>query len=347
MAGSEARVNLIVKGKVQGVRFRASTRDEAKKLGITGFAKNLSDGSVEVVAEGEKTKLERLLHWCLKGPLLAEVQHLSLDWKPYTGEYSSFTIVRDKKGFIVDQLKAFKVLKEEEISLPEGTIIPKHIAIIPDGNRRWAKERGKNSNEGHKRGFENLVELVRASRHLGVKHLTVWGFSTENWNRNEEELEGLMNIFAKALDRFAADLHEHKARFKHLGRKDRLNKNLIEAINQLEESTKSYDQYYLNIALDYGGQDEILRAVKKAATCKKEIDELCADEFSKYLDTEDQPYPDLIIRTSGEQRLSGLMPWQSVYAELYFAKMHFPDFSKKELTNAILEFSHRNRRFGK
>jgi undecaprenyl diphosphate synthase len=347
MSMKTARLDVIVRGKVQGVRFRASARNEARKLGINGYAKNLPDDGVEIVAEGPREKLGDFLQWCMNGPFLANVKQLTFNWGGYSGEFQDFAVVRDKKGFIVDQLKAFKVVHEDKLVLPEGTIVPKHIAIIPDGNRRWAKANHMAVAEGHRNGFENLIEVANAARDLGIRYLTVWGFSTENWTRNKDEVENLMKLFLYALKRFENEFHDKRIRFKQIGRKDRFNEELLNYILKLEKETASYDDYYLNIALDYGGQNEIIRSIQKAVESGIKLESITPEEFNDYTDTAGQPDPDFIIRTSGEMRLSGLMPWQSTYAELYFATMHFPDFDKHELKKAIVEFSNRNRRFGK
>lgn len=216
--------------------------------------------------------------------------------------------------------------------------IPDHVAIIPDGNRRWAVDKGKNTYEGHKKGFEQLIKIAKRARKLGIKVFTVWAFSTENWKRANEEISYLMKLYEVMLDRYLADALKDKVRIIHLGRKDRINQNLKNKIINAENKTKDFDKHYLCIALDYGGRDEIERAV---ANDKK--------DFVKLLDTKDLPYPDpdLIIRTGGEQRLSGFMLWQSQYSELVFEKKYLPDYSDVDFENTIVGFSKRQRRFGK
>jgi undecaprenyl diphosphate synthase len=341
-----SRLEIHITGRVQGVRFRAAAKKKADSLQLTGYVKNTDRGHVELVAEGEKDNLTLLMTWCLDGPILAKVASVNATWAKHTNEYTDFSLIRSNKGFIVDQIKALSNLGKSYLELPKDTIVPGHIAIIPDGNRRWAKERGLFTIEGHKRGFENLVQLSRAARKLGVRYLTIWAFSTENWNRAEEEVSYLMKL-AGALKSYEKDLHQDRVRFRHLGRKDRLPTQVLDLITRFEEATKDYDSYFLNVAFDYGGQDEILRAIKKANDNGINISEMTSEQFSLLLDTGECPEPDLIIRTSGEQRLSGLMAWQSVYAELFFSPVHFPDFDEFRLQDAILEFSRRNRRFGK
>lgn len=217
-------------------------------------------------------------------------------------------------------------------------MIPRHVALIPDGNRRWAKEKGLSTYEGHKKGFDQIVSIGKKARKIGIKILTVWAFSTENWKRTPEEISYLMKLFEIMIGKFLRDAMKEEVRIIHLGRKDRLDKKLINKILEVEEKTKKFDKYYLCVALDYGGRDEIERAVK-----------VNKNNFSKFLDTKDLPYPDpdLIIRTGGEQRLSGFMLWQSQYSELKFVKKYLPDYSDLDFEKTIQEFSARQRRFGK
>ncbi len=236
------------------------------------------------------------------------------------------------------------------IELPKGTKVPNHIAMILDGNRRWARARGLEPWKGHAAGYEAVKKLSRASRDLGVHTFTIWAFSTENWERSEVEIKEIMKLLRHGLDEMEPDLHKEKVRLVHLGRKDRLPKDAIEHIARLEKETKKYgDEHVFNIALDYGGHDEIIRAVNKVIKRLRDEDiKIDAKSFEKYLDTADQAYPyvDLFIRTSGEQRTSGLLPWQLDYAEYYFVQDHLPDFSPEMLREAILDFSRRRRRFG-
>jgi len=231
--------------------------------------------------------------------------------------------------------------------LPEGTKVPDHIAMILDGNRRWARSRNLQPWEGHKAGYLALKEVARASRILGVHTFTVWAFSTENWDRPEAEINEIFILVRRALGELEKELVEEKVAFKHLGRKDRLPKDVVKKLDDLEKLTEKYkSRNVFNVALDYGGHDEILRAVNKILDAGlKTLDE---KQFEKYLDTGDQPYPyvDLFIRTSGEQRTSGLLPWQMNYAEFYWELDHLPDFTPEKLREAILDYSRRRRRFG-
>ncbi|MBI2012381.1 di-trans,poly-cis-decaprenylcistransferase [Candidatus Curtissbacteria bacterium] len=225
-------------------------------------------------------------------------------------------------------------------------ILPKHIVLIPDGNRRWAKERGLPIEEGHRRGMDNIVEISRVAQDWGIKYLTIWAFSTENWNRSPREIRYLMRVFKDFIKKFLREFLKKGVKISHLGRKDRIPKFLREALDEAMSKTKNNDKFFVNIALDYGGRDEILRAVKKILSNGPTGKKISEAEFSKYLDTNGQPEPDLIIRTSGEKRLSGMMPFQAAYAELYFEKVYLPEFTPYHLKKAILDYSNRQRRFG-
>ncbi|MFW6283223.1 MAG: polyprenyl diphosphate synthase [Minisyncoccales bacterium] len=224
--------------------------------------------------------------------------------------------------------------------------IPIHIGIIPDGNRRWARSRGLSSLKGHEKAAEKerIKKLFSVSKNLGVKYLSLWGFSTENWKRSEKEKDNLFRIFFNLLDELEDFLHKEEIRFRHFGRKDRISKKLANKIKKIEEETKKYDLFNFNICLDYGGRDEIIRAVDNVLKSGKR--KMTEEEFQNFLDTKDIPDLDMIIRTSGEKRLSGFMPFQGVYAELFFINKHFPDFSYKDLKKLISDFGKRKRRFG-
>ncbi len=223
----------------------------------------------------------------------------------------------------------------------------KHIAIIPDGNRRWARARGLRPTEGHKKAaLENnwIEEYLMVCKQEEVNYLSMWGFSTENWKRNQREIDFLINLFKEVLQKWDALFEREQVRFRHIGRKDRLPADLVKDLNFLEEQTKDYDKMFFQLLLDYGGRDEILRAVNEMlADGIGKVDE---ETFSEYLDTSGIPDPDLIIRTSGEKRLSGLLPFQAVYAEFYFTDVYFPDFDAAEFQKAIDDYYGRERRFG-
>lgn len=238
--------------------------------------------------------------------------------------------------------------RETKVTLPPGTKVPDHIAIILDGNRRWARARGLPTLKGHNAGFEAGMKVARAARDFGVHTVTVWGFSTENWDRSPEEISYLMKLYRKMVDRVREEAVKEDIRFVHLGRKDRFPKDLMKYIAQVEEETKNNRKHLLNVALDYGGHDQIIRATQKIIRDGIPADQVNEKLFASYLDTAHQPYPyvDLFIRPSGEQRTSGLMPWELAYAEYYWEIDHLPDMTPEKLRAAIVDYSRRRRRFG-
>ncbi|MBI2051794.1 di-trans,poly-cis-decaprenylcistransferase [Candidatus Roizmanbacteria bacterium] len=227
--------------------------------------------------------------------------------------------------------------------------IPLHLAVIPDGNRRWARARGLPTLEGHRRGFNALSKVAEKARELGVKIFTVWAFSTDNWQRSKKEVSYLMHIYEEFIDKNLKTALKDKIKIVHIGRKDRIPKTLQKKLNDAQEKTASFTKHYFVLALDYGGRDELLRAIQKIRNPKSEIRNLAEESFGRLLDTKDlpQPEPDLIVRTSGEHRLSGFMLWQSAYSELYFEEKKLPDVTEKDLIKWIGEYNRRKRRFGK
>ncbi|PLV60062.1 isoprenyl transferase [Thermotoga sp. KOL6] len=226
--------------------------------------------------------------------------------------------------------------------------IPRHVAIIMDGNGRWAKRRGLPRIKGHQRGAQVLHNTVKWSLELGIEYLTAYSFSTENWKRPKEEVEFLMNLFIQMVDREMELLKKERVRVKILGRKKGLPENVLKKWNEVEEKTCNFDRMTLIIAFNYGGRKEILDAVESIIGEVRNGKEVILTEeiFRRYLYLPDVPDPDLIIRTSGEMRLSNFLIWQSAYSELYFTKRLWPDFTKKDFLRAIESYSKRERRFG-
>ncbi len=228
--------------------------------------------------------------------------------------------------------------------------IPQHVAIILDGNGRWAKKRHMPRNYGHKVGADNLEQVIEDAWDLGIKYLTVYAFSTENWKRSVEEVTGLMTILRDFLRKSIDKANKNNMRVRIIGKRDRLDADIIDAIEKLEEATKNNSGLQFNVALNYGGRDEITRAVKKIAeeASKGEInlDDITEDYISQHLDTAEIPDPDLLIRTSGELRTSNFLPWQLSYSEFYFTDTLWPDFDKEALKKAIDYYNGRDRRFG-
>jgi len=234
------------------------------------------------------------------------------------------------------------------IRLPHGTAIPNHIAIILDGNGRWARSRGLPVTKGHEAGAKAINDVLQTARELGVHTLTIWGWSTENWKRPPPEVKKIMALVQYLLKEELSNAHKNQVRFTHLGRKDRLPAPLIKLINKTEEETKNYKKYQLNLAFDYGGRDEITRAVRNIVKDGILESKITEELIGSYLDTSGQKYPnpDLFIRTSGEQRTSGYLPWQMTYTEFFFEEDHLPDMNPEKLKAIILDYSLRRRRFG-
>jgi|SRR3990167_2512629 len=228
----------------------------------------------------------------------------------------------------------------------DSPILPKHVVIIPDGNRRWAKKRGLAPIAGHKRGLDAALKVVKASRNLGIKVLTIWGFSTENWRRPDREVGYLMKIYLMFFKKHMQELVREGVKFKWLGRRDRVPVALRKILERMEKVTARNKKYVLNIAIDYGGHEEIVNAFKKIIKRKIKPSQINENLIADNLQTAGIPDPDLLIRTSGEMRTSGIMPWQTAYTELFFSKLMFPDFSVAELKRAIADYSDRQRRFG-
>lgn len=220
-----------------------------------------------------------------------------------------------------------------------------HVAIIMDGNRRWARSKMLPQIEGHRQGAKRAEELIEYSAEQGIDTLTLWAFSTENWKRDPEEVGALMKLLEHYLRNSTKRLHEQDIRFRHLGRKDRLSEGLLDLIEEAEELTQNNAKMTLQLCVDYGGRDEILRAVQKA--CQTGKTDWTEADFSLLLDTAGSPDPDLIIRTSGEQRMSGFLPWQAVYSEFAFLETCFPDFGPQALEKVLEDYRTRHRSLGK
>ena len=224
---------------------------------------------------------------------------------------------------------------------------PRHIAIIMDGNGRWARARDMPRLAGHSAGTENIRHVLEACVDNGVEILTIYAFSTENWTRPPEEVQGLMNILAQVIEEETENLHRNGVRLRHIGRLQGLPEHLRASVLQALELTKNNTRITLNIAFNYGGRAEILDAVRGILQDGVRPEDLTEELFSRYLYTAGQPDPDLIIRTAGEMRLSNYLIWQSAYAEYYSTPVFWPDFNREELEKALLVYGQRERRFGK
>lgn len=232
----------------------------------------------------------------------------------------------------------------------DGLRIPAHVAIILDGNGRWAKAHGVPRSMGHKQGCTTLEGILEDAARMGIQYLTVYAFSTENWKRSAEEVDALMQLFRYYTKKILKKATENNIRIKMIGERSRFDQDLIDSINTLEEATKDNTGMTFVFAVNYGSRDEIVRGTKKLLTDYKagkfELDELDEKMFSSYLDTKGIPDPDLLIRPSGELRLSNFLMWQSAYTEFYFTPVLWPDFSRDDLVKAIEHYNQRERRFG-
>ena len=233
----------------------------------------------------------------------------------------------------------------EELKIPQR--VPRHVAIIMDGNGRWAKKRGLPRLAGHKAGTENLRTIIRASVEFGIQYLTIYAFSTENWGRPEDEVQGLMQIIETVIEKELAELHANGVQLRHIGKLDRLPSNLQKKVLNAIELTKNNQNLIMNIAFNYGGRDEILCVIRRMMEDGIKPEQVSEELVNSYLFTSGSPDPDLIIRTSGEMRLSNFLIWQGAYSEWYVTSTYWPDFNRNCLLQAIIEYNNRDRRYGK
>jgi undecaprenyl diphosphate synthase len=229
--------------------------------------------------------------------------------------------------------------------IPE--VIPTHVAIIMDGNGRWALARGLPRLAGHRAGTENLRRVIEACIEFGIRYLTIYAFSTENWGRPEEEVRGLMQIFEDVIDQELQQLHDQGVQLRHIGHLDRLDPAFREKVLHALEYTRHNTRLVLNVAFNYGGRDEIVSAIRRMIRDGVQADEVSAELVNQYLFTAGVPDPDLIIRTSGELRGSNFLIWQGAYSEWLFPPVYWPDFDREQLRLALEEYSHRERRYGR
>lgn len=229
--------------------------------------------------------------------------------------------------------------------------VPQHIAIILDGNGRWAKSKGMPRNYGHAQGSKNVEKICEVAYKMGVKYLTVYAFSTENWNRPQSEVDALMTLLRNYMKTCLKTAEKNRMKVRVIGDKTRLDDDIRTRIEELEEASKNNDGLNFQIAINYGSRDEMVRAMRKmmkdCEAGKITSDEVTEEVFESYLDTHEIPDPDLLIRTSGELRLSNYLLWQLAYTEFYFTDVPWPDFTKEELEKAIMQYNNRDRRYGK
>lgn len=236
-------------------------------------------------------------------------------------------------------------MSETPLNIPPERL-PRHVAIIMDGNGRWALARGLPRLAGHRAGTENLRRIIRAAAEFGIQYLTIYAFSTENWGRPPEEVQGLMRILEDVIDRELEELHREGVQIRHIGRLDRLDPHLQQKVIQAVEKTRQNTRLVLNVAFNYGGRDEIVCAIQRIIQDGIPAEAVTPELVSQYLFTAGVPDPDLIIRTSGELRISNFLIWQAAYAEWYVTPTYWPDFDKEEFRRALEAYAQRDRRFG-
>jgi undecaprenyl diphosphate synthase len=224
--------------------------------------------------------------------------------------------------------------------------VPEHVAIIMDGNGRWATSRGLPRLSGHEAGTENIRRITSAAGEIGIKYLTLWAFSTENWRRPKDEVEGILQILSHAIEVETRELHQRGAQLRHIGSLDGLSPDLRDSIQNAIELTKNNDAIVLTLAFNYGGRAELVRAIQRIVEDGVPEDQVTEDLVSSYLYTTAMPDPDLVIRTSGEFRTSNFLIWQAAYAEWHFTPVLWPDFDADHLRQAVEDYQHRERRFG-
>jgi undecaprenyl diphosphate synthase len=341
------QIEIEISGRVQGVYYRTTISKIATNFDIKGFVENKSDGTVYILGQGSRDNLEEFIRWCQRGSMFSKVEGMSFKFTEVKKKYKKFSI-KAKNGVVKDKIKGIQNLGKKVTGQLDMAVIPRHLVIIPDGNRRWAREKNWHPWTGHVQVTKNrdkYMTLFKEAQRLGIKYVTFWAFSTENWKRDEKEINVLFNLMRKFTDDLKESMGEYNIRLRHIGRKDRIPADIVHSIKELEEMTKDNDGLYVQFALDYGGRDELVRAFSKMK--EDDVTNITEEVVQSYLDTGlDIPDPDLIIRTGGEKRTSGMMIWQSNYAELYFTNVLFPDFDIEDLRLAVLDYSYRTRRFG-
>ena len=238
-------------------------------------------------------------------------------------------------------------IRRDRLALPPLEKVPQHVAIIMDGNGRWARQRGLPRSAGHRQGTENLRRIIRAAAEFGLRIMTIYAFSTENWSRPRREVRLLMRILEMVIDRELRELDEEGVQIRHIGELDGIEERLARKVVEACEITRHNQRLILNVAFNYGGRDEIVHAVQNIVRAGIAAEDITEATINSYMYTCDLPDPDLIIRTSGESRLSNFLIWQGAYSEIYTTETYWPDFGRNELYDALVEYGNRRRRFGK
>lgn len=344
------QLTITIHGRVQAVSLRHRIINLAQKLNLNGYVENTSDGGINVVAQGKESSLQELLNWCQKGIFPAKIKGMNFEWQLPIKKYKKFKINK-KDGIIFDEAKSLynlskEILTQDILKLDKEKQIPRHVVIIPDGNRRWAKERGWLPWVGHRKAaeFNRLNELFLSCKDIGIEYLTFWAFSSENWKRDKLEIDHIFKILKDSYKLWIDQFIENKIRFRHIGRKDRLPQEIVSILEEFASRTETNSKLNFQFCLDYNGRDDIVRAINKIISSK--VGSVEEKDILNYLDTKDIPEPDLIIRTSGEIRTSGIMAYEAAYSELYFTNVYFPDFDAIQFKRAILDYAYRKRNYG-
>jgi len=338
---------IIVRGRVQGVTYRKYVKNIAEGFGYKGFVQNEKDGSVKIFLQDQDDNFDEFLSQIKIGNKFSRVDSLEISDITTAEQYDNFAIIKNN-NIIFDQANSMKNLIKTILKTPEIIKQPlRHIALIPDGNRRWAKAKGLPNVIGHKvsSDFEHILDFTNVCTKYNVEFITIWAFSTENWKRPQEEVDYLMDLLIERVVEGKAILMKNNVKFLWLGNAEKLSKKILDNIKMLEETTKDNSGVTIQLALNYGGRDEIVSAVNEVI--KTGVKKVTEEDLNAIINKTNIPNPDMIVRTGGENRLSGFMLYSCGYSELFFTKTLFPDFGPKELEELIKEYFHRTRNFGK
>lgn len=336
--------------RVQWIWFRKLVKQYCNKHKILWQIKNHSKWHCQTILYCDDNDITNFKLWLRTNPSLSIINNIiEKENKIKNIKINSQFTIYKKHNFILDKLIAFKNLLnyfcKRNINLNHIRQIPNHIIIIPDWNRRRARKKWLEGIQWHNIAINNnrIEKLYNAATQLWVKHISLWGFSTENWKRSKKEVDSLMNIFNQIADELKITCIKNKIWFHHIGRKTKLPKELIKKFNELEKATSKFINTSINLFIDYGWREEIIHTINNIL--KEKINKISEKDFSTHLYTKALPDPDIIIRTSNEKRLSGIVPFQGIYSELFFIKKNFPAFKWNDLKKIIYKFGKRKRRF--
>lgn len=342
------QLEIIIKGEFWNKDSLMSVSNLAQNINLRGYM-DINDDSIELILQGSKNSLEEMLLWVQKGSFMKSIKSMSYSYLDMKVKFDKFQIKNE--SILSKASNAIKKFKYEPIDMEKMDLdfqkIPKHITIIPDGNRRWAREKNLHPWIGHMQITKNkskLMEMFEVASKIGIEYITFWAFSTDNWKRDHKEVEMLLGMMRDFADEMLEEGKSRNIRYRHIGRRDRLPSDILGKIDKLVENTKDNSGICIQFAIDYGGKDEIVRGVNKII--EEGVKKVDVEIMNKYIDSGLLPPPDLIIRTGGERRTSGVMMWHSDYSELYFTNLMFPDFDAYAMIDAVRDYEKRVRRFG-